>query len=85
MKQFGKRILCCLMGLLLLAPKTVFASEYNYKEMIQETADSLQALSAAGENALLKDASNILPGESTSDWIAMVLAFSGETDAYGTA
>lgn len=70
------------MGLLLLAPKTVFASEYNYKEMIQETADSLQALSAAGENALLKDASNILPGESTSDWIAMVLAFSGETDAY---
>lgn len=82
MKQLGKRILCCLLSLLLLTPKTAFASEYNYEEMIHETADSIQALSEAGADSLLKDETNILAGESTSDWIAMVLAFAGEKDAY---
>lgn len=49
-------------------------------EMIQQTAASVQEL--GGSSKILGDESILPAGESSSDWIAMTLSFSGRKDAY---
>lgn len=61
---------------------SISAAENNLINDIQKTANSLQESFDSKEKYILSD-ENILPaGGSASDWSAMVLAFSQETNAY---
>lgn len=54
----------------------------SIKKSINETAQSLQKTVSGGKSVCLRDAKQLPPGASSSDWTAMVLAFSGVSDAY---
>lgn len=82
-----KRSFCILLVCLLLfqtAVSNVTASETTLEAMIRTTASSLKESFDSGNRNLLADKDHITAGNSASDWIAIVLAFSGEKDAYQT-
>lgn len=51
--------------------------------MIAKTVQGLKELSGSTKKYVLSDAEVFEAGSSICDWIAIALAFSGETDAYG--
>lgn len=58
------------------------STEESIKKSINETAQSLQKTVSGGKSVCLIDEKQLPPGASSSDWTAMVLAFSGVSDAY---
>lgn len=80
-KKIFSGMLVCLM-LVSSMTSDVFASEHTLNQMIQTSAQALKESFDCGNKNLLSDTKNIAAGSSASDWIAMVLAFSGEKDGY---
>lgn len=82
------KILLCMVCLSLILPcsKGAYGQDVSInpslEEAIKETAQSLQKTVSGGKTFCLSDAEQLTPGASSSDWIAMVLAFSGVLDAY---
>ena len=60
----------------------VYAAEDDLTDMIQSSVESLQNSFESKEKSILMDEKILPAGSSASDWITMVLAFSGEQDAY---
>lgn len=66
----------------MLFSQCVYAAEDDLTDMIQSSVESLQNSFESKEKSILMDEKILPAGSSASDWIAMVLAFSGEQDAY---
>lgn len=83
MKKRVRNIISWLIILFLGVSQTVYAKdEEELEKMIAQTAESIQNYTDSKEEYLLKDEENMPAGSSVGDWIAMVLAFSGQADAY---
>lgn len=74
------------MAIFLIGTSVSYAKDdqVKLKDMIQETAQSITKISNTSGKNILKNEEIFPPGSSLSDWTAMVLAFSGEKDAYGS-
>lgn len=59
-----------------------YAAEDDLNSMIQASARSLKNSFESKEKNILSDEKILPAGNSASDWVAMVLAFAGESDAY---
>lgn len=66
----------------LLFPSCTYAAEDELNRMIQTSAKSLKNSFDSKEKNILSDEKVLPAGNSPSDWIAMVLAFAGESDTY---
>lgn len=82
MKKRLKPLMFITLIICLLFSQCTYGAEKDLSGMIQTTAQSLQQSFGSKERNLLFDEEILPAGSSTSDWIAMVLAFSGEKDAY---
>lgn len=82
-KKMIKKTVVLVCAIMLILPQTVRAQETSdLQTKIAQTAQSFKALS--NKNNMLSDKACVLAGTSGSDWIAMTLAFSGETDDFST-
>lgn len=59
-----------------------YAAEDDLNSMIQSSAQNLKDSFESKEKNILSDEKILPAGSSASDWISMVLAFAGESDAY---
>lgn len=66
----------------LLFSTCTYAAEDDLNSMIQASARSLKNSFESKEKNILSDEKILPAGNSASDWVAMVLAFAGESDAY---
>lgn len=83
MKKLWNKILTGVLFALLLLVPCACGGEKSIDSMIDRTAKSLQKSFESDEKQVLEDEKALPAGSAGSDWTAMVLSFSGRTDAYG--
>lgn len=84
MKKTLKKILCVILCFFITLTLNADAAESELSEQIRITSESIGKSADSTAKNLLSDKKKLPAGNSASDWIAMVLAFSGKQDAYNT-
>ena len=82
MKKIIQRCLLMILSLSMLFSTYSKAAENDLTAMMDSTAKSLQKCFDSKEKSILSDEQILPAGSSSSDWIAMTLAFAKSTDAY---
>ncbi len=84
MKKLLKKTFCIILCFFITLTANVNAAGTGLEEQITITADSIGASTDSTSKKLLADRKSLPAGNSASDWIAIVSAFSGKKDAYDT-
>ena len=82
MKKIIQRCLLMILSLSMLLSTCSKAAENDLTAMIDSTSESLQKSFESKEKYILSDEQILPAGSSSSDWIAITLAFAEKSDAY---
>lgn len=82
MKNKMKHFMIIILIFSMLFSTYTFAAEDDLNSMIQTSAEALKTSFESKEKNILSDEKILPAGSSASDWVAMVLAFAEEPEAY---